>query len=48
MNRLFEHFHGFDIQATRRESKAEGKAEGKEELLVEDQKCNLMKGVSKW
>ena len=35
MGRLFENFQGYDIQATRREARAEGKKEGKRLLLIE-------------
>ena len=38
MNRLFEHFEGFDIQAARREARAEGK----DEFLIE-QVCKKLK-----
>ena len=46
MNRLFEHFEGFDIQAARREARTEGRVEGeiqgKEKLLI-DLVCKKLK-----
>ncbi len=42
MNRLFENFHGYDIQATRRESRAEGR----EEHTIEQVCKKLRKGRS--
>lgn len=44
MGELFEHFKGYDIQATRKEARAEGRAEG-EELFLINQVCKkLVKG----
>lgn len=46
MNRLFEHFEGFDIQAVRKESRMEGHEEGREELLIEKVCKKLKKGMA--
>ncbi len=35
MPELFEHFKGYDVQATRREARQEGREEGKQRLLIE-------------
>ncbi len=50
MNRLFEHFEGFDIQAVRKESREEGhkegRKEGRDELLIEKVCKKLKKGMA--
>ena len=46
---LFEHFEGYDIQATRKEAKAEGKEEGiKEGIKAFIEFGNEMGSSKKW
>ena len=50
MNRLFEHFEGYDIQKVRKESRSEGREEGREEgrdiLLITQIAKKLERGKS--
>lgn len=46
MNRLFEHFEGYDIQKVRKDSRSEGREEGRDILLITQIAKKLKRGKS--